>query len=551
MRLLRSSFFRTAGLVVLSSSLAGSMALIVGGGPSGIAQAQTGVPGQVAAASRVGQVAAGRQVQAATSATPFVPTHAQAVQHAKLVALHNSLKAPASPSHTTKADVRGNPGPPTPASTGLRASPTSFSVLKHSNITASCATDCAQSTVNEPDTAAAGADIVQTSNWDIADSTNGGSSWVYQDPYTLQSGFCCDQTVVYQANRNRFLYEGLDSAGFTVGEAASKTPSSWCIYQFTPASFGGASGDLLDYPKISYDNNYLYVTWNEYTGTTWDYSGLARMPLDSLDSCAGFSFNYITRNDTFTFGLTGPTSSLDTFYWVSDWYTNGTTSGANLRIYYWPENGTTYFFVDRAINAYTFGTASCASPDGVVTNFCSRLDARYETPWISRAEYRAEANSAFAGDSILGVAITAGPSSFDANNYTVYEYFKLNALSYIGNDQTFNTSENFVYAGCGVNEEGYVGCIMTDGGGSSDAFPGTFLLTQDNVSPTQPWAFDFVAAGAGNASAWGDYMVAQPYQPEIGAFIGTGWVVNSSGAVAPTVYVWGRGNDGNGYSRWK
>lgn len=553
MRLFRRSAFRTAGLVFLSSSLAASMALIAGVAQGTGAQAQAGPPsGQVATASHLGHVAPGRQVQAATSSKPFVPTHAQAAEHAKLVALHDSLKAPASPSHTTKAEVRGNPGPPTPASSSLLGSPTSFTVLRHSNITASCTTDCAQSSVNEPDTASAGADVLQTSNWDIADSTNGGTTWAYQDPYTLQSGFCCDQTVLYQPNRNRFFYQGLDSAGFTIGEASSTALTSWCIYQFTPASFGGASGDLLDYPKISFSNNFLYVTWNEYTGSTWDDSGLARFPLDSLDKCAGFSFNFVTRNDTFTFGLTGPTSSLDTFYWVSDWYTNGTTSGANLRIYYWPENGTTYFFVDRAINAYTFGTVSCASPDGTVTNWCSRLDPRWETPWISRAEYRGQANSAFAGDSILGVAISAGPSSFsNGNNYTVYEYFKLNALSYIGNDQTYNTSESFAYAGCGVNEEGYVGCIESYGGGSSDALPGTFLLLQDNVSPTQPWGFDFVSTGAGNASAWGDYMVAQPYQPEIGAFIGTGWIVNSSGAVAPTVYVWGRGNDGNGYSRWK
>lgn len=549
MRLLRSSAFRTAGLVFISSSLAASTALILGASQGTGAQPRPGVPaGQVAVASHVGHVGPGRIVHAATSSKPFVPTHAQAVQHAKLVALHNSLKAPLSPRRTTQASVRGNPGPPTgPAAL---VSPTAFDVLKKSNIPASCTTSCAQSTVNEPDTAAAGADILQTSNWDIADSTNGGSTWVYQNPYSLSSGFCCDQTVTYQPNRDRFFYQGLDSAGFTIGEAPSKKLSTWCIYQFTPSNFGGG-GTVLDYPKISFSNNYLYVTWNLYNGSAWVNTGLARLPLDSLDACASVSYNYLTRNDTFTFGLTGATSSLDTFYWVSNWYTNGTTSGSNLRIYYWPENGTTYFFVDRAINAYNFGTVSCASPDGAITNFCSRLDPRWENPWISRAEYRGQANSAFAGDTTLGVAITAGPSGFSSgNNYTVYEYFKLNSLSYIGNDQTYNTSENFVYAGCGVNEEGYVGCIETYGGGSSDSHPGTILILQDNISPSQPWAFSFQPAGTGNATAWGDYMVAQPYQPEIGAFIGTGWVVNGS-TVVPSVYVWGRGNDSNGYNRWK
>ena len=551
MKLPRSSAFRTAGLVLLSSSLAASVALILGGTSGSGAQSAPGVPpGQVAVTTHAGHVGPGRIVHAQTSSKPFVPTRAEAAQHARLVALHNSLKAPPSPRHTTKASVTGSAGPETP--TPVRAvNPTSFDVLRHSNIPASCATSCAQSTVNEPDTAAAGADILQTSNWDIADSTNGGKTWVYQNPYSLSSGFCCDQTVLFQPNRNRFFYEGLNSAGFVIGEAAAKTPSTWCTYQFTPASFGGG-GTLTDYPKIAYSNNYLYVTWNLYNGSAWVSSGLARLPLDSLDACASVNYNYLTRNDTFTFGLSGNTSSLDTFYWVSNWYTSSAgTSGSDLRIYYWPENSTTYFFVDRAINAYNFSVASCASPDGTITNWCSRLDPRWETPWISRAEYRAQANSAFAGDSVLGVAISAGPSSFDANDYVVYEYFKLNALTYIGNDQTYNTTFAFAYAGCGVNEQGYVGCIESYGGGSADEHPATFLLLQDNISPSQPWGFDFVSTGAGNATAWGDYMVAQPYQPEIGAFIGTGWVVNSSGNVVPTVYVWGRGNDSNGYSNWK
>ena len=61
---------------------------------------------------------------------------------------------------------------------------------------------------------------------------------------------------------------------------------------------------------------------------------------------------------------------------------------------------------------------------------------------ITPAEYRAQANSAFAGDQILEVATTAGPSSFsNGNNYVVYNYFKLNSLAYIGNDQTYNTSD--------------------------------------------------------------------------------------------------------------
>jgi hypothetical protein len=342
--------------------------------------------------------------------------------------------------------------------------------------------------------------------------------------------------------------------GFTIATAASKTPTAWCTYHFSAANFGGTAGDLLDYPKIAYSNSNVYVTWNHYNSSgAWVDTGLARVPIDSLASCASVSFNYLTRNDNFTFGLTYGASSLDTFYWVSNWYTQSGGSGSSERIYNWPENGTTYFFNDVAVTAYNFAGGSCASQDGVVTNWCSRLDPRWETAWISRAEYNAQANAAFAGDTILGVAITAGPGGGDPFPYVIYEYFKLNSKSFIQTSATFNNGFAFAYAGCAPDVYGYVGCSMSWGGGTGTThfFPGGLIVLQDNVNPTQPWAFSFNVSGSGNASAWGDNMVTQPFNPAVGPFITTEWAVNGSGAVVPHVVIWGRGRDANGYKRWK
>jgi hypothetical protein len=277
------------------------------------------------------------------------------------------------------------------------------------------------------------------------------------------------------------------------------------------------------------------------------------MPLDSLASCAGFSFSYLTRNDNFTFGLTYGASSLDTFYWVSNWYTSSGGSGTSERIYSWPENSGSYSFTDVGVTAYNFSGGSCASQDGVVTNWCSRLDPRWETAWISGAEYNAQANSAFAGDTILGVAITAGPGGGDPFPYVIYEYFKLNSRSFIQTSATFNNGFAFAYAGCAPNSYGYVGCAMSWGGGTGTThyFPGGLILVQDNISPAQPWTFSFNLSGAGNASAWGDYQVTQPFNPAVGPFITTQWSVNGSGTVVPQVVVWGRGRDSGGYKKWK
>jgi hypothetical protein len=519
------------------------------------------------AVAKTGHVGPGRIVHVAASTKPFVPTAAEQAARARDMKLLASLpKAPVGP-HTTQADVRPLRGPQTtlPArrSPGAGRSPTSFTVFKTSKVAAECATNCAQSAINEPDTANAGKDIVQTSNWDIAYTTNGGATtptWLYQNPYTLQAGFCCDQTLTYVPSRDRLIYEGLTlgtgtQTGFSIAVTKSTAPTAWCVYHFDASSFGSTAGDVLDYPKIAYGNNYLYVTWNQYdsTGSNWMDTGLARMPLDSLASCAGFGFNYVSRTDNFTFGLTYGPSSLDTFYWVSDWYTSGSGSGTSERIYSWPENSGSYSYTDVAVAAYNFAGGSCASADGVVTNWCTRDDPRWESAWISRAEYNAQANAAFGGDTILGVAITAGPGGGDTFPYVIYEYFKLNSLSYIQTSATYSDGYAFAYAGCAPNLYGYVGCTMSWGGGTGTThyYPGGLILVQDNISPTQPWAADFNLYGAGNATAWGDYMVTQPFQPAVGPFITTEWSVSSSGTVVPEVVIFGRGRDSGGYSRWK
>jgi len=418
--------------------------------------------GVQSAATRTGHVSAGTVVHAQTSSKPFVPTKAQRAARASDMKLLASLpKAPVGP-HPGASSIARLRGPQTSPTTSN--APTSFTVFKDATIPAACSGSCAQSTVNEPDTANSGKYIVQTSNWDIAYSTNGGSSpptWNYQNPYSLSSGFCCDQTVTYVPGRDRFIYEGLtlgsgSTQGFTIAVTRSTAPTSWCVYHFNGSSFGGTAGDLLDYPKIAYANNNLYVTWNRYNsaGNSWLDTGLARFPLDPLAACNGFSFNYLTRTDNFTFGLTYGTSSLDTFYWVSNWYTSSSGSGTKERIYAWPENSGSYTFNDVAVTSYNFSGGSCASQDGVVTNWCTRLDPRWETAWISRAEYNAEANSAFAGDTILGVAITAGPGGGDPFPYVIYEYFKLNARSFIQTSATFNDGFAFAYAGCAPDATG-------------------------------------------------------------------------------------------------
>jgi hypothetical protein len=545
MKRLSSQKFNSIAHVMLLVALLFASAALASGAPKGAISAQV----------KTGSIGPGKIIQAPTSDVEFTPTAAQIAAREKVMdEMEKNLAPPLGP-HTTAADVALPGGPATEVANAPEApqSATTFTVFKDSLINSLCS-GCGQSTVNEPSSANSGKTVISISNWNIAYALNGGTgkiAWKNQDPYTISPGYCCDQVVTYNPDRDVFVMllldfttQGATSNGLTISLASGATPTSWCTYKFNGASFGEGATDTMDYPKITLSNNYVYLTWNDYPPNSgFKESGLARFPLDSLTTCGGVNYNYLTRNTEFTFALAQQPTTKDNFYWVSDWFLDGTTSGSNIRIFQWAENSNTYFFNTVGINPYAFGTVACGSP-----NWCSRLDPRSESVVISSGEFRAQANSAFAGDDFIEVAATAGPSSFSGgNNYAVYNYFKLHSLAYIGNDQTYSTTQTFAYPGCAVNGKGYVGCAMADGLNA----PGGLILLQDNVNPTQPWGFDFVVGGIGGASAWGDYIWTNPWLPGGGPFQTTLWNVSSGGAVQPYYIVWGRGDDAADYARWK
>jgi hypothetical protein len=520
-----------------------------------LSTAQAGAPkGTMTEKALAGTIGPGRVVELTSSDVSYAPSAADIAAHEQILAAKSLHLAPSLGPHTTAANVAMSGGRQTDPSLQPQAAST-FTIFKTSLINSICS-GCGESTVNEPSAANSGGRVIETSNWNIAYSLNGGIAkpiWANQNPYALSPGYCCDTQVVYDKARDVFILmlldyagEGVSTNGITLSVSRGLFPTTgpaWCTYKFTGGNFGEGSTDTLDFPKIALSNSNLFLTWNDYPPNAgWAGSGLARLPLDALASCAGFGYSYLVRNTEFTFALAQQPSTHDQFYWVSNWMTDGTVNGQHMRIFHWADNSGSYFYNTVAINAYTFGTAACGSP-----NWCGRLDPRFESVVITPAEFRAQANSAFAGDQILEVATTAGPSSFsNGNNYVVYNYFKLNSLAYIGNDQTYSTGLSFAYPGCAVNEKGYVGCALAQGLNA----PGGIVILQDNFNATQPWGYNFVVGGISGATAWGDYVETNPWSPGAGPFQTVLWNVNGS-TVQPYYIVWGRGNDANDYARWK
>ena len=514
--------------------------------------AQGQIRGAAAGLTQAGSMGPGKFVNVPSSTDSYTPTAAQIAMHEQVMAAKSMHLAPAIGPHANVAQVSLSGGPPVDASPQV-AAPTTFTIFKQKLINAVCP-GCAQSTVNEPSVANSGKNVMETSNWNLAYALNGGAAtplWHYQNPYAISAGYCCDTQVVYNRDRDIFILmlldyagEGASTNGLTISITRGTFPSTgpaWCTYKFTGANFGLGSTDTLDFAKIAVSNNNMFLTWNDYPpNSSFRSTGLARMPLDALASCSGFGYIYLNRSTEFTFALAQQASAHDQFYWVSNLMLDGTINGQNLRIFSWPDNSNSYSWVTRAINAYNINTAACS--------WCGRLDARYESVVITPAEYRAQANSAFAGDDILQVAGTAGPSGFsNGNNYVVYNYFKLHSLTYVGNDQLWGSTFSIAYPSCAVNEKGYVGCAAVQGNGG---VPGGIVVLQDNVNPTQPWGYNFAVGGILASSGWGDYTVTNLWYPGGDIFQTVLWNYNGS-AVQPYYIVWGRGSDANEYARWK
>jgi hypothetical protein len=131
------------------------------------------------------------------------------------------------------AQASGSGGPQTDGS--VKQAPNDFTIFKKSIIHAPTCVGCGLSSINEPSAANSGTHVVETSNWDLAYSNNGGATFLHLNPYAFSSGFCCDQQVVYNADRDVFILLQLDFAGegnanngLAPSVARGTTPTSWC-----------------------------------------------------------------------------------------------------------------------------------------------------------------------------------------------------------------------------------------------------------------------------------------------------------------------------------
>jgi hypothetical protein len=399
----------------------------------------------------------------------------------------------------------------------------------------------------EPSTANNGQYVFQTGNWYATRSFDNGATWSYLNPFSLfGSGFCCDQVTVLDAGRNRQFWLLQFGDHLVLANSAGRNLSSWCYWNITPAwaGFNNAT-DSFDYNDIALSRNYLYIATNVFRNTGGAWSTVIRLPIDPMIACAGFGYNFYTRNDVFTDKLVQGAS--DTMYWATNWYPfSGGSNGSWVSVFSWPENAGVSV-TSRNISAFNFmyrnSGQNCGSPDGVVKNWCQFADSR-----------------------VLGGALGKGVLQFSWNvsqgsgyNYpwTYRVYIREFDKAWLGSNALAAGWGAFQFTSLAPNARGDIGMETAWGGGSNDYYPGSAVLIDDDYG----WNINYYLWGQGNTCTygglyrWGDYLTTRAFEPVRDAWIAAGYAIwggncGAGGYAYPVNLVFGRGRDTASVVRW-
>jgi len=397
------------------------------------------------------------------------------------------------------------------------------------------------SVVGEPSVGNNGAAVFQTGNWYAALSTNNGATFGFVNPFTtfpsVNGGFCCDQSVLYDQSRDLLFWLMLylpdantNTLRLAIAKGASALASgSWYYYDLTPQMVGLPTGRWFDYPQLALSGNFLYVTANVFTigSNAWTNSVIIRLPLDTLSSHTSLTVDHYVTNDHFNFTATqGATTRI---YWGSQSLTSW-----QIRLYQWDESSPTVSWTDATISPYPISTPSCPGPDG--RDWCGRSDDRILGAWVANGT--------------IGFMWNASQGSGYPYPHVRVARFSESTKAVIDQPVLWGANVAWSYPAAGVNARGHIAGPVFSGGGTS--YPTLNVFIWDDLSPnpvTSGWETYGVMTSTGgpNVNKWGDYLASRPHSPNGNTWIGTGYSLQGGGAnsnARPRFLWFGRERDG-------
>ena len=418
-----------------------------------------------------------------------------------------------------------------------------------------------KSNVLEASVAQSGKYAFFTGNWFAARSITGGSTWSYISPYADMSDFCCDQVTIHNESRDILFWyrQGLrNSSGvnkFRLG-VSTNGGASFCNYDINPTGTNSTwTNQWWDYPHLQIGADYLYIATNMFNASDqWTRTVLLRWPLDSLRTCAGFSYNYYSSTTWFTFV---PVQGADhIMYFASDW---PSTAPANSRIniWTWNENSTTVASTTKTVAAWTTTNRNgvCGSATG---NWVTRADQKL----LTGARYMIHGNSLqIPGRKVLGWWWNVRAGGSFAQPYIEGAAFyedNLTQLSGVqGRPLIWNSSTCYHFPSAAANRRGDLALVFNYGTGTNQNPSVAFAIADDNV-PTPP-GFSLSSVRISNArpsdNNWGDFNTVRPFYPTEDVWVaGAHYIPNTTnctGCGSPIFFAFGRERDFASWNRWQ
>jgi hypothetical protein len=371
--------------------------------------------------------------------------------------------------------------------------------------------------------------IFYTGNWFTTRSVDGGLTWGYIDPKQGFEDFCCDQDVIFDPDREIFIWyrQGSEQPENPLSLWASSDTFEWFPrIEFSASDIDTSWSDQFsDYPSLALTERYLFISMNMFTDSGFLRPVMLRISLDDLASRSGIgpAFEYYIdetlppTSHTFT-----PVQGANnTMYWGVH------LSTSKMRLYEWADserNNTVQSF-DRDVPAWTLltrGDGECTGPSD--QNWCGRGQSKI------RGAFMANNTIGFFWDTAKG-GLSENGATFPYPYINAATFDTTNNMTYVGRPYLWSPTFAWMYGFGSPDDQGNVAIQAVYGGGpySPSVAAG---VGSDFSGESSPWNMIQVANGTNGPTltsfsrpSWGDYIRIRPYGGEGTGWIGSGWVL--------------------------
>jgi hypothetical protein len=294
-------------------------------------------------------------------------------------------------------------------------------------------------------------------------------------------------------------------------------PAWWRQWEFTSDDLG--LGDRwMDFPDLTFDDKYLYVLTNCFTGKDFQGKVFFELPLADIKAGQGFSYQYALVNETkMTFG--SPTQNISgENYWAAH------VDNSTMRIYSSKGADPNYYWRDRKIKNWSMTTKDGQDIISAAPDSSDWLSASHQIIGATRVNNQVWfAWTAEAGDG------GAGGFKFPHPHVQIAKFDFSQDYKLIEQTQVWNADHAYSYPSLTTNSDNEVGISLAWGGGSklygshAVGILGDFVVWYGKASE--------LTSTQATPSRFGDYLHVRLAHPDTRYFGAFGYAVlkDSSG----------------------